>query len=147
EPIEEIFAEGPFFDLLAQVGVRRRHQAHVNLNGPDAANAFKLAFLQRTQELDLSLERDRADLVEEESSAACELKAPRFGVDGASERAPFVPEELALDELARNRGTVDLDEGTILPSRRLVERPCHELLARSALSCHEHCGGRVDHAV
>src|SRR5690606_38883325 len=98
-------------------------------------------FLESAQKLDLSLERDRADLVQKQRPAARQLEAPGFGVDGAGERSALMTEEFALDQLARDRRAVHLDEGAIFTSGRLVQRSRHELLARSALARDED-GGR-----
>ncbi len=110
-------------------------------------DALELALLQRAQELHLHLDRDLADLVEEERAAVGELEAPRLARHGAGERAALVAEELALDELLRDGRAVDLDERLVLAARVLVQRAGDELLARAALAGDEHRGRRVGHAL
>ena len=61
-----------------------------------------LALLQDAQELGLHGERHVADLVEEERPSARALELPAPLLRRAGERARLVPEELALDELARD---------------------------------------------
>jgi hypothetical protein len=48
-----------------------------------------------------------------------------------------VAEELALDELARQGGAVELLERALRARRELVDRARHELLARAALAGHK----------
>src|SRR5205807_8066247 len=52
--------------------------------------------------------------------------------------AALVPEHLALEELARHGGTVDLDEGPGAAGRELVDRAGDEVLARAGLAGDEH---------
>ena len=47
-------------------------------------------------------------------------------------------EELALEQVGRQRGAVDLDERPLAARRLLVDRPRHELLADAALAADEH---------
>jgi hypothetical protein len=55
--------------------------------------------LERAQQLHLHLDRDLADLVEEERALVGELEAPGLAADRAGEGALLVAEELALDEV------------------------------------------------
>ena len=73
-----------------------------------------LAVLQRAQHLGLRGEVHVADLVEEERAAVGLLEEAALARLGAGERAALVAEELALDQLARDRGAVDLDERRVL---------------------------------
>src|SRR5262249_1975497 len=90
---------------------------------------------------------DLADLVEEERAAVRELEAPRLARHRAGERAALVAEELALDQLLRDRGAVHLDERLVLPRRVVVERARDELLAGAALAGDEHRRRRVGDAL
>ena len=69
EAIEEIFPEAPGLDELDQVLVGRGDQAEIDLDRPPRADGIDLPLLQRAQELDLSLRRKLADLVEEQRPA------------------------------------------------------------------------------
>ena len=77
EPVEQILAEAAARDLLLEVAVGRGDEAHVDVDRLDAADALELALLQRAQQLDLHLDRDLADLVEEQRAAVGELEAAR----------------------------------------------------------------------
>src|SRR5690606_3601334 len=97
EPVVEVLAEATLPDLLQQVAVGRRDQPYVDLDGLDAADPLELLLLDRAEQLHLHVDRDLADLVEEERAVVRELEAARLAGDGAGERALLVAEELALD--------------------------------------------------
>ena len=110
ESVEEILAERALRDQLLQIAVRRCDEADVDAHRLDPADALELALLERAKELHLHLDGDLADLVEEQRAAVRELEASGLARDRARERAALVAEELALDELLRDRGAIDLDE-------------------------------------
>ena len=62
----EIGAEAPGFDLLAQVAVGGGDHARMALPALRLADALVLAVLQHAQQLRLQLERQLADLVQEQ---------------------------------------------------------------------------------
>ena len=66
--------------------------------------------LERPEQLGLQLERQGADLVEEQGAAVRQLEQARLGGDRAGEGALLVAEQLALEQVGRDRGAVDLDE-------------------------------------
>src|SRR5208282_3339629 len=66
-----------------------------------------------------------------------EFEPPRLAGDGAGEGPALVAEELALDELLRDRGAVDLDERLVFARRVVVEGALDGLLARAALACNQ----------
>ena len=103
-----------------------------------AADALELALLQHAQELRLQLERELADLVEEERAAVGELEAPVRRCSRAGEGALLVAEELALDERRRERRAVDRDERPAAARARLVDRARDELLAGAGLAEEQH---------
>ena len=63
-----------------------------------AAQALELALLQHAQQLRLQLQRDLADLVEKHRAVVGQLEAADALRDRAGERAPLVPEQLALEQ-------------------------------------------------
>src|SRR5262249_41536585 len=97
----------------------------------------------RAQELHLEVQRELADLVEEERAAV------RFFEEAApirvrvGERALLVAEELALEQVLRDRAAVDRHEGHVLARRTLMDRARDELLADAALALDEHRGLEV----
>ena len=99
--------------------------------------------LQRAQELDLHLDRDLADLVEEQRAAVGELEAARLGADRAGEGALLVAEQLGLHQRLGDGGAVDLDERPVLRGELLVQRLGDQLLAGARLAGDEHRRRRV----
>src|SRR5262249_30085332 len=106
-----------------------------------AAEPLELVLLQDTKELGLELERDVADLVQEESALVRELEAADPLGEGARERALLVAEELALEQAARERGAIELDERAVLAPTEPVDRVRDQLLPGAGLALDEH--GRV----
>ena len=138
EPVVEVGAEAARGDLGVQVAVRRGDDAHVDAQAARAADALELALLQHAQQLRLRLERQLADLVEEQRAAVGELEAAAALLDRAGEGALLVAEELALEQLARQRGAVELDERALAARALLVDRARDELLAGAGLALDQH---------
>jgi hypothetical protein len=65
--------------------------------------------------------------------------------DGAGERALDVPEQLALEQLARDGAEADGEEGAVAVSTVRVEGARHHLLARAALTRDQHRRLRASH--
>src|SRR4051812_32405411 len=103
-----------------------------------APNAADLTRLKRPQHLGLGREIHVSDLVQEQRSAVRLLEEPPFASRGAGKRSALVSKELALDELARNRGAVHFNEGGVFARRQPVERAADEFLTGPALACDEH---------
>ncbi len=97
-------------------------------DGAAGAHALDLPALQGAQQLGLQVQRQLADLVEEEGAAVGLLEGALARVGGAGEGALLVAEELALDELLGDGGAVDGDEGR---ARRAAE---HAWRARATSS-------------
>ena len=75
EPEVEVLAELPLAHQLLEVAVRRRHEAHVELDRLRAADPVDRLRLQEPQELHLDRAGDLADLVQEERPAVRRLEA------------------------------------------------------------------------
>ena len=69
-------------------------------------------------------------------------KVPAPVGDGAGERPLHVAEHLALDQLGRHRGAVQLHERPLAARRERVDRAGDQLLARAPLAGDEHPGPR-----
>ena len=110
EPVVEVLAEAAGADLLLEHAVGRGDDADVDLLGLAVADAEDDALLQRAQELHLEVQRQLADLVEEERAAVGDLELARARRDGAGEGALHVAEELTLDEVLGDGAAVDDDE-------------------------------------
>src|SRR5690606_18483663 len=98
---------------------------------------------QHAEQLALQVERNLADLVEEDRAAVGELEAADAVTVGAGERALHVPEELALEELVRNRRAVDLDQRPVRPRAPGMDHVRDELLADTGFALDQHAGVRL----
>src|SRR5207247_11252606 len=108
--------------LGLEVLVGGREDAHVDLERAVAADPLELALLQDAQDLGLRLRPHVADLVEEERPAVGDLELALARRDRPREGALLVTEELALDQLARERRAVHLDERLRAPGAVVVVR-------------------------
>src|SRR3989449_8348166 len=82
------------------------------------------------------------DLVEEDGAAVGGLELADLELVGTREGASLVTEQLALQELSRHGGAVDLDEWPSPAGGEVVDRPGDELLAGAGLTSDEN--GDVD---
>jgi hypothetical protein len=78
-----------------------------------AAETGEVAILQHLEQLGLQRKRQLTDLVQEHRPAVCELELAGLDAVRAREGATLVAEQLALEELAGQRGAVDLDERSV----------------------------------
>ena len=89
-----------------------------------------------------------ADLIQEDGAAMGGLELADFELVGAREGAALVPEQLALEKLARHGRAVHLDEGPRAPGGEMVDRPGDEVLPGAGLAGDEHrdvdSGGLVE---
>ena len=138
QAVPEVLAEAPRLHLLVEATVRGGDQAHVDLQGRRAAHALELPVLDHPQQLGLELERQLADLVEEEGAAVGDLEPPLAQGGRPGEGALLVAEELALDERGGQGGAVELDEGPLPPGAQRVEGVGDEVLAHAGLALEEH---------
>src|SRR5690606_25591174 len=98
-------------------------------------------------ELGLQARLHLADLVEEDRPAVRELELAGLFRVGAGERALFVTEELALEQLRRERGAVDLHEGAVVAPTALVWGAGDDLLAHARFPPNEHRDVGVRHPI
>ena len=145
QPVVQVLPKPSGGDLFRQIARGSGDQAHFHPGRLHPAHAFELALLDGAQELHLHLDRDLPDLVEEQRAAIGQLEAAGLALHGAGERPFFESEQLGLDQLARDRCAIDLDERPVAAAGLFVQRGCDQLLARAALALDQHRGGRVRH--
>src|SRR5262245_40551595 len=137
EPEVEIFAEPPFRDAPLEVPVAGGDHAHVDSGGARGANAVEALVLKDPEQLALVLRTQLPHLVEEHRAPVGLLEVPPSVPGGPREAAADVAEQLALEQLRRDRGHVDRDEGGIGARTEAVGRPREQLLAGSWLASDE----------
>jgi hypothetical protein len=109
QPVVEVRPERSSSHGSRQVTVGRREHAYVDLQGFVRPDPLELSLVEKAQQLRLQLERQVADLVQEDRAAVSRLEPAGPAVERTRERAPLVTEQLGLDELRRQRRAVDLD--------------------------------------
>ena len=113
EAVVQILAEAPFLHQLLQIGVGGGHDAHVDADGFGRAQRHELALLDHAQQLGLGLERDGADLVEEDGPAVGDFEVAFARGHGAGEGAFDVAEERRFQQIRRNGAGVHGHEGML----------------------------------
>ena len=130
----------PACDDVFQVAVRGGKDPHVDLDRIVRADAGDLAVLQHPQELDLRGQRHVAHLVEEERAAVGVFELAHAVRRGVGEGPFDVAEQLALQNVLAQGGTVQGHEGLVLPRAVLVDGLGDELLAGAGLALDEQRG-------
>src|SRR5262249_55438114 len=135
----EILAEQAALDLDREIAIGGGDDAAAERDLARAGEPRGRALLQDAQELHLHVERHVADLVEQDGAALGELElAGPAALARAGERARLVAEQLALEQIARDRGAVDRDERALRARPGVVDRLREDLLAGAALSREQH---------
>src|SRR5438874_605576 len=129
QPVEEVLPEFLLPDERRQVAVRGRDEPRVRAKRAGAAQPLELALLQHTKKFRLQVERDLSHFIEEHRAAIGELEAADALTDSAGEGALLMPEQLALEKAARNRGAVQFHERVVAPGAQLVDGAGDELLS------------------
>ena len=111
QAVVEVLAEAALRDLLLEVAVGRRDDAHVRPASPASRRSARISPSCSTRSsLRLQRERHLRHLVEEERAAVGDLEEALLVLVRAGEAALLVAEELALEQVLRHRGAVLADE-------------------------------------
>ncbi len=102
--------------------------------------------LEHAQEFHLRVGRQVANFVEKERALVRLLKAADAALVGASERAAFVAEQFTLQQVLRDGGTVDRDEGRLCARAVLINGAGDQFLARARFAPNEDRDGPGGHA-
>ncbi len=113
EPVVQILAEAALRHRRFQVHMRGGEHAHVQLYRLARTHPHQGAFLQQTQQAGLGIERQVADLVEENRAAAGGLEMPDAPRICAGEGATLLAEQFGLHQVPRQRTAIDGDEGPL----------------------------------
>lgn len=106
------------------------------------ADATDFARFQETEQLHLHRFVQFAEFVEEQRAAISDFQQPFAAHVGSGERPFAMSEELAFDELFRQRSAVDRDKGHRGPWAEVVNSSSDQLLAGSSFSENQHAGIR-----
>ena len=138
EPEKQILAEFARAGARLEIAMSGRENADVGTALLAAADALENALLENAQQLHLHVDAHVADLVQEQRAAVGELEAPNARGQRAREGAFLVTEQLALEQLARNRAAVDRDERPARARGQLMNAPGDQLFAATGLAANQH---------
>src|SRR6266404_821825 len=125
EPIVQIAAEFPVFDHFSQVAVGSSYQAHVNLLGPSASQAFKLPSLQSAEQLGLDLDGNISNLVEKQRALIGELKPSNLLRNRPGKGPLLVSKEFTLQQAGRYGCAIQAYKSAILAAAAIVDGACN----------------------
>jgi len=134
DAVEQVVAEASLLDLAVEVAARGCHQPDIDANRALPAHATDFGALDGAQQLGLELQRQVADLVDEERAAVGTFEHALAGCDRARERAAFVSEQLRFDQVRCDGGAVEHHERRASPGAFLVQCLGKLLLARTGLA-------------
>ena len=137
QAVVEVFAELSLLHELFQIPAGRRDEADVDFDLFVASDAREGAFLNEAQEFDLNRLAEVTDFIKEECSAVCGFGASAAGADRSGERALFVSEEFAFDEVVGEGCAVDADERFVAPFALLLDCAGDEFLSCSGCAADE----------
>ena len=121
--------------------VGRGDDADIDFDGLVPAHPFKRARLQHAQNPGLGRQRHVADFVQKNRALVALLKLPDALGGGARERPLFVPEQLAFQQIFRDRRAVDRQERQLAAAAVMVNRSGDQFFSRAAFTGDQ--GGRV----
>ena len=85
--------------------------------------------LQKTQHVDLHVERHVADFIQEQGAALRRFDTADLALIGAGKRPFFIAEQFGLKQCCGNRAAIDRDKRCSLARRLMMDRQCCELFA------------------
>ncbi len=138
QPMQQGGSERALAEASAEVPVCRRDQPDVDRDLIGRPDALDRCVLQRAQQHGLHLDRDLADLVEEQRAPGGPLEVSAVAVEGPGEGPPLMAEELRGRDARLDRGHVDGDPRLVGAPARPVDRVRDQLLAGAGLSAEQH---------
>ncbi len=118
--------------------MRGRDQPDVDLDGRLAPDRIDLAILHGTQQLDLHVERQVADLVEEKRAANAPRRTCRYAFRSAPVKEPFSwPNRIDSTRLSRIAPQLTVTNGLERRSPRALDGARHQFLADTGFALDE----------
>src|SRR5271156_318953 len=136
----EVLAKVMRADFGFEVAIRRRDDSRIEVNRALAADALEVLLLQEAQKLGLEGRRQIGNLVEENGAAVGRFEPARLVLHRPGESAAHVAEELALEQLFRQRSAIDDDERLVLTPAPSMDLARDHVLAGAAFSREQNRG-------
>src|SRR5215510_3294553 len=138
QAVIQIGAELAGTHQFLQGPVGRGDEPHIHGAVAYSTDAADRAILDQLQQLELHGWFDITDLVEEQRAAVGCFHQTNPAILGIGERPSLVAEQFRLEELHRQRRTVDLDERRGFSRAFEMQRARHQLFAGAGLSANQH---------
>ena len=138
----EVGAKAALLHFAAQVAVGGRDDPAARGASLRLADPLVLAVFQHAQQLRLQVERQLADLIEQQRAVGRILEITGLVAGGAGEGALHVAEKGRLDERRRDRGAIEGEVRTLRARREPVQAPRRHLLAAARFAFDQHGVGR-----
>ena len=145
QAVVEVLPEASGLHFLIEIEIGGRDHPHVYLHRGMAAHRQHLFFLQKTQQLHLQPRGNLGNLVQENRAAVGHFNQAFFIGIGPGKGAFFIAVEFAFDQLFRDGGAVDGNEGTLVADAIVVDRPGEEFLSGAGLAGDQYRGAVVEH--
>ena len=133
EAMEQVRAEAALAHHRAEVPVRGGDHPNVDLHRSSPSDPRDLSLLEKSEQFRLDIQRQLANLVEEEAPPVGILELSATRAHGPRKGTAFVAEDLALEERHGHGGAVDHDKGTGRPRAPPVDHRRDQLLPRAGL--------------
>ena len=134
EAVVEIAPEFPLRDRLTKVAVGRGNQPDIDGDRFGATNPCHLPLFHDPQQPHLARKGHFADFIEKDGASLSLFEGALVLCLGVGESAFLVAEELVLQQVLGDGGTVDCPEGLIATWAVLMERSGDDIFASAALT-------------
>ena len=133
EPIVKVLPKPAFADLFLKVSIGRCDDPHIDFDGMGRAQALKLAMLNHPEQLCLQLQRQLPDLVQAKGGTMGDFEPADLPGIGPGKCPLLTAEQFALNQIARQGGTVDRDQWPFLTGTHVVDGGSDQLFSRAGL--------------
>ena len=145
QPVEQIQPELAFGDRRFSVAIGRRDDAHIGMQFLIAAYAHEGACFEHAQQLHLQLYRHFDDFIEKQRATGGAFEIAFVLPVGTGKASLLVAEDLAFDQLRRDRAALDRQKRMALPPRMRMNILRNQFLAGAAFAQQQYAGlGRCD---
>ena len=136
QAIKQVFSKRAIRAHLIEIAMRSRDDAHVHIHRLRRAHGPHRAVLQHTQQLRLKREWHVADFIEKQAAAIGRLKQSLLRGRSARKRTLGITEQLTLQQLLRDRRTVNRHERLGGSIARGVNRARQQLFSGARFTQH-----------
>src|SRR6516165_8786148 len=138
DTVEQIVAKIPIIDSTVQLAVSGAHHPDLNFGVFLRADAAELSVLQELKQFCLERRLKLRDFIQKKRTAMGQLHPARLGSQSSGKCSSLIAKQFALQQRARDGGTIHFDKGSIRPRRVEMEQTRDDVLARTALACDEY---------